>query len=127
MRVRFLPLVVAATLAAAACGGSSSSATSPGNGVPTGGGNNPPPAPTQTNQVAIGDDFFSPTDIQVPVGTTVTWTWSASQTLHNVTFADASTSGNKNAGATFTKTFASAGKFSYICTLHNMLGSVLVQ
>jgi plastocyanin len=128
MRVRLLTLAVAASIAAASCGGGGdgTASTSPGNGVPPG-GNTPPPAPVQTNQVGIGDDFFSPANIQVPVGTTVTWTWSASQILHNVTFADASTSGDKNAGATFQKTFTSAGTFTYLCTLHNMQGSILVQ
>ena len=129
MRLRFLTLAIAATIAASACGGSSDGGTtSPGNGTPPGGGNNnPPPAPTQTSQVAIGDDFFSPANIQVPVGTTVTWTWSPSQTLHNVTFTDGSTSGDKSAAATYSKTFSTAGTFSYLCTLHNMIGSVLVQ
>ena len=128
MRLRFLTLAIAATIAASACGGSGDGTTAPpGGGTPPGGGNNPPPAPAQTNQVAIGDDFFSPANIQVPVGTTVTWTWSNSATLHNVTFADVSTSGDKASSATFSKTFSSAGTFSYLCTLHNMIGSVLVQ
>jgi plastocyanin len=130
MRLRFLTLAMAASIAAAACGGSGDggTTTSPGNGNPPGGGTtNPPPAPAQTNQVAIGDDFFSPANIQVPVGTTVTWTWSSSPTLHNVTFADATTSGDKSSSATYSKTFSTAGTFSYLCTLHNMVGSVLVQ
>jgi len=128
MRLRFLTLAIAATIAASACGGSGDGTTAPpSGGTPPGGGNNPPPAPAQTNQVAIGDDFFSPANIQVPVGTTVTWTWSNSATLHNVTFADGSTSGDKASSATFSKTFSSAGTFSYLCTLHNMIGSVLVQ
>lgn len=129
MRLRFLTLAMAASIAAAACGGSGDggTTTSPGNGNPPGGGNNPPPAPAQTNQVSIGDDFFSPANIQVPVGTTVTWTWSSSPTLHNVTFADGTNSGDKSSSATYTKTFSTAGTFSYLCTLHNMVGSVLVQ
>ena len=129
MRLRFLTLAMVASITVAACGGSSDggTTTSPGNGNPPGGTNNPPPAPTQTNQVAIGDDFFSPASIQVPVGTTVTWTWSSSPTLHNVTFTDGTTSGNKSSSATYAKTFSTAGTFSYLCTLHNMIGSVLVQ
>lgn len=126
MRLRLLSLAIAASIAAAACGGSSDGSTSPGNNT-GGNNNNPPPAPAQTNQVSIGDDFFSPADIQVPVGTTVTWTWSASATLHNVTFADGTTSGNLSSSATFTKTFPTAGTFTFVCTLHAMRGSVLVQ
>ncbi len=124
MSMRISILAIAAVLAAGACGGSGGTgSTSPGQGVnPT-----PPTPPVQTNQVSVGDDFFTPPKIQVPIGSTVTWTWTATAATHNVTFSDA-TSGDKAANATYQRTFATAGTFSYSCTIHPvMVGSVLVQ
>ncbi len=125
MRIRIPILAIAAVLAAGACGGSGGTgSTSPGNGVTT----TPPTPPVQTNQVSVGDDFFTPPNIQVPVGTTVTWTWTPTAATHNVTFVDGAVSGDKAAGATYQRTFATAGTFNYNCTIHgSMVGSVLVQ
>jgi len=114
MRKGWVVLAAAATIAASACGGDYSTG-------PVGG------TPIETNQVSIGNDFFSAPSIQVPVGTTVTWTWNSGGTQHNVTFPDA-TSGDRSGGATFSRTFNTPGTFSYHCTLHpGMNGSVGVQ
>jgi plastocyanin len=108
---------------AAACGGSDSSG---GTGPNTDPGTSAPP--TVTNAVGVSDDEFSPPNIQVSPGTTVTWTWTQGASTHNVTFADGTVSGDKSAGATFQRTFNTAGKFTYVCTIHSgMQGSVLVQ
>jgi plastocyanin len=127
MRVR-LPALVAAVLIAAACGGGGD-ATSPTNGNPGGTtGGNPPPTPVPQNTVAVSDNQFTPANIQVAIGTTVTWTWASDARDHNVTFGDGTTSGNRSAGATYSKTFPTAGTFTYNCTLHGgMNGSVLVK
>ncbi len=107
-------LAAVAMAAASACGGDS---TGPGGGGP----------PVASNQVSIGNDFFSAPSIVVAAGTTVTWTWNSGAEEHNVTFSDVS-SGNKDGGATFSRQFATPGTFSYHCTLHpGMTGSVLVQ
>jgi plastocyanin len=112
MQRRWLYLAAAAVVGAAACG---SDTTSPAS------------SPVQTNQVSIGNNFFTAPSILVPVGTTVTWTWEPGAVTHNVTFGDGS-SGDKNAGATYTRTFTTAGTFTYHCTIHpGMTGSVLVQ
>ena len=114
MRKSWVFLATVAMAAAAACGGDSTG--------PAGGG-----SPLATNQVSIGNDFFSAPSIVVPAGTTVTWTWNSGGTQHNVTFPDAS-SGDKSGGATYTRQFTTPGTFSYHCTLHpGMTGSVLVQ
>ena len=114
MRKGWVFLATVAMAAASACGGDS---TGPAGGGP----------PVATNQVSIGNDFFSAPSIVVPVGTTVTWTWNSGGTEHNVTFPDAS-SGDKSGGATFSRQFSTPGTFSYHCTLHpGMTGSVLVQ
>ena len=107
-------LAAVAMAAATACGGDS---TGPGSEGP----------PVASNQVSIGNDFFNAPNIVVPAGTTVTWTWNSGAEEHNVTVSDAS-SGDKSGGATYSRQFATAGTFSYHCTLHaGMTGSVLVQ
>lgn len=113
--------LAAACLTLAACGGAGDS-TSPINQVPSS-----PSNPVAGNAVTIGDDFFTPANITVSPGTTVTWTWGTG-TTHNVTFDDGSTSGDKSNGATFSRTFQLAGTFNYHCTLHlGMNGTVKVQ
>jgi len=80
-----------------------------------------------TNAVSVSDNNFTPRNIQIAVGTTVTWTWESGATTHNVTFSDGG-SGDRGANATFSKTFNSLGTFNYDCTLHGgMSGSVLVK
>ena len=116
MRKVWTLFAITAIVAVAACGSDSTS--------PSGGGASGPPV--QTNQVSVGNDFFDPANIQVPVGTTVTWTWNSGGTAHNVTFADTA-SANLTGGATFSRTFGTAGTFAYSCTIHGQTGSVLVQ
>lgn len=121
-----------ALLLAAACGGGGG-----GTAGPTSGGDYPttpvtpitPSAPVSTNAVTVDNDFFSPSAIQVPPGTTVTWSWAQGAAIHNVTFGDGVGSGNKSgSGASFSRTFPTAGTFTYSCTLHGgMNGSVLVK
>lgn len=103
-------LVLALALAAAACGGSS------------GGG----PAAPGPNGVNIVDYAFNPTTLTVPVGTTVTWTNTASRT-HTVTLDDGSFDQQVLAGANLTHAFATAGTFTYHCSIHTqMTGTVVV-
>jgi plastocyanin len=123
-------LTIATLVAAAACGGggSSNSVTNPTGGNPTGGhptgGNDSPQA---TNAVSVSDNLFTPVNILVSVGTTVTWTWAPNVSTHNVVFADGTKSSDQATG-TFTRTFSTAGTFNYSCTLHSgMNGSVKVQ
>src|SRR5262249_46274673 len=47
-------------------------------------GGPPPGCPAGSAQVSIGDDFFDPADITVPVGTTVCWT-NNGQVMHTTT------------------------------------------
>ena len=132
MRLGSRILALAAISLAAACGGGGGDTTSPtppnnnNPGTPT------PPVqtgPVSTNSVSVSDDQFSPANIQVSPGTTVTWTWASGSTTHNVTFSDGTPgSGDKPAGSTFSRTFSTAGTFNYSCTIHpGMSGSVLVK
>ena len=130
MRNRFILFLAPALAAVVSCGGGGSS-TSPTSNTPT----TPtvpttpttPPTPVSTDKVTVSDNQFSPANIQVSPGTTVTWTWAPNAADHNVSFADGATSGNKSSG-TFTRTFSSGGTFPYSCTLHpGMSGSVTVK
>ncbi len=91
----------------------------------TGGGNNPPPAP---NSVSLKSIAFTPATLTVAVGTTVTWT-NNDNVAHTVTADDNSfDSGNLAAGATYTKSFTTAGTYPYHCNYHaNMTAKIVVQ
>lgn len=134
MRTTYQRLAVAAFALLTACGGGGSPTTPSNNnnnnngGNGGNGGNNNPPAPVSTNAVAVSDNQFTPQAIRVAPGTTVTWTWAAGSSIHNVLFAEGGSSQNLGANATFSRSFTSAGTFSYQCNLHpGMTGTVTVQ
>jgi plastocyanin len=108
-------LLASLGILAAGCGGGSSGPSNPS----TGGG----------NTVAVGNNFFSPVDLTVTPGTTVTWSWSANAVDHNVTFDDGEHSPTQSSG-TFPRTFPAAGTFPYHCTIHGaavMHGTITVS
>jgi len=87
----------------------------------------------------VGSNFFSPETVVLNRGGTVTWTWTGSG--HTVTSVlspgfNANT-GLQNAGHTLGPiTFAIAGTYHYICTVHGttsgnstvgMAGTIIVQ
>jgi plastocyanin len=131
-------LVMIGGLFSAACGSSSSSstatppaanftkvATSQGTAAAK---TSTPAGAAQPNSVAIADFQFTPADITVKVGDTVTWT-NNGPSAHTVTADDGSfDSGSLAQGKTFSHTFQTAGTFSYICTIHPfMKAQVVVQ
>jgi len=128
MRSSLTILPLAALLA---CGGGSSS-TGPGT---TGGTNNPPVSggsgPVATTAVDIKNLTFTPSDIKVASGATVTWT-NSDGIAHNITFdAGANVAG---AGTDFSSGSKSlvmptaAATYNYHCTRHGgMTGTVQVQ
>ena len=79
--------------------------------------------------VAIEDFLFSPQDLTIEVGDTVTWT-----NLDSVSHTATSTSGPASfdsgflaTGDTFSFTFDTAGTYEYFCEPHpNMIGSITV-
>ncbi|HJQ08555.1 MAG TPA: cupredoxin domain-containing protein [Candidatus Saccharimonadales bacterium] len=80
------------------------------------------------DKVTIQDSGFSPANITVKKGTTVTWT-NSGDLPHTVTSSDESgpKSATLQAGETYTFTFNTAGTFNYICDLHpSMKGMVTV-
>ena len=98
--------------------------TTPPPTTPPGG---PPPAPS-TIAVRIANRAFAPASISIVVGDTVVWT-NADQEAHTVTDRGlAFDSGSFGTGATFRRTFASVGNFTYICDIHpSMVGVVAVS
>ena len=82
-----------------------------------------------TNLVKISDFAFSPADITVKKGTTVTWT-NEDNVVHTVTETDGRTgpqSDDLQKGDTYTFTFNDMGTFKYHCSHHSsMTGTVTV-
>lgn len=114
--------------------GGNATSTTGGNATSGSGGNSvtiAPGASTPSN-----GKFFDPATLNVPTGTSVTWT-NGDTTLHTVTSGSpegGAASGAEfdssyiGAGKTFEHTFASAGTFDYYCTLHPfMTGKVIVS
>ncbi|MBX3174688.1 MAG: hypothetical protein KF709_09765 [Gemmatimonadaceae bacterium] len=99
-----------------------------GDGNIGGGSGSPTGPPADPNAVSVGNNFFSPTSRTVAVGTTVTWTWMAGASTHNVTFSDGPTSPNQASG-TYQRQFPSTGTFTYLCSIHgaSMSGTVVVE
>lgn len=77
---------------------------------------------------ASAGNQFTPPNVAIRTGGTVTWTFES--VLHNVTFggtAGAPTNIANTASSTVSRTFNSAGSFTYDCTLHpGMRGTVTV-
>jgi len=143
-------LKVALVLLLVGCGGGTGGPTDPGtNNNPPGNNNNnnnnnnnPPPPPSFANVSfitrTVDDGYgyttsvnqFSPADVTIAKGGTVTWT-NSTGVMHNITFgavSGAPANVDDNMTGSFTRTFATAGTFSYACTNHSgMTGVVHVQ
>jgi plastocyanin len=86
-------------------------------------------AAEQTDVVAIDNFTFGPKELIVPVGTTVKWT-NRDDIPHTVveTGSRAFRSKALDTDDSFSFTFASAGTFSYFCSLHpQMTGKIIVK
>jgi plastocyanin len=89
-----------------------------------GGGNGGPGA----NVVWIQGMAFTPSNITVAAGTTITWT-NKDAITHTVT-SDNGTfdSGNISSGSSFSYMFSTSGTYTYHCKIHpTMMGSVVVN
>ena len=137
MRLRFL---AAATLGVAliGCGGagggygtSPSGTTGGNNGV----GSNPVVQGTTVN--LLDNNSFSPSNLGIQAGQTVTWKWGtctgdgySTCVSHSVTFDDGSNiaSATQSSGE-YTRTFSAPGTYKYHCAVHGagMSGQIVVQ
>jgi len=117
----YLPILLVILSLAAGCGD---------NGYGSNKGNNsPPPDNPPPNTVIIGNFAFSPSNITVAVGDTVTWR-NDDSIGHTVTSTTGSELGSAllSRGQTYRHVFHAAGSYSYHCTVHpGMTGSVTVQ
>jgi plastocyanin len=87
------------------------------------------PAKATKSEVVIDNFSFSPKTFTVPAGATVTWT-NHDNVPHVVTSADNrfQKSPVLKAGQRFSNTFATAGTYSYFCSIHpRMTGKIIVK
>jgi plastocyanin len=94
----------------------------------TGGGSAPQEAVTVTEHAAtvtVDNDVFTPSDLTVPAGATVTWAWADGARTHNVV-GEGFASETRSEG-TFAHRFDAPGTYDYECTLHaGMTGTLTV-
>jgi plastocyanin len=80
--------------------------------------------------VTVGDDFFSPDEVRIEPGDTVTWNWAGTDE-HTVTSymgsGETFDSDLRTAPATFTHTFNKRGRFQYFCKPHPASMDSVVQ
>lgn len=78
--------------------------------------------------VKVVDYAFTPAEVRVGVGQSVTWTF-ADEAGHDVTAKDQTfVSEVLGSGGTYSFTFPRAGSFDYFCSIHpTMKGTVVVQ
>jgi plastocyanin len=89
-----------------------------------------PPSPTPTAVVTTPRNAFSPEEVQLAPGGTVTWQFSGS--THNVTFKDLAPPGgnipNSAPGTSASRTFPAEGDYDFFCTIHDgMKGRIRVR
>lgn len=87
-----------------------------------------PPARAEDATVQIRNFMFAPMDLQVAAGTTVVWK-NLDEEPHTVTSTTGLfRSGGIDGGGTYRFTFASAGVYHYVCSIHpQMTGTVTVR
>lgn len=128
LRLAAISTVLASAIA---CGGYSSSP--PGSPSPT---PSPAPAPgTPSSSVVIpvgaeslGNRAFVPGDLDIAVGTTVTWVNNDSTSHTSTSNGVGWNSGTIAPGRQFSFAFQNPGTFPYRCTIHpGMVGTVVVR
>ena len=124
-------IVMSLFLIVAGCGGDSGTNGNGGNGNGNGNGTSTDPVATLAVTVGQGGNRFTPEDILVSTGATVTWTWDAG-VEHNVTFPSTgpvNVASDTQATGTFQVTMPTAAAlYTYQGTIHaGMNGSVTVQ
>jgi plastocyanin len=129
--IRLVVVSVILTVATACGSGYSSPSTSPS---PTGA----PPAPAAggmsssitipTGAQALADRAYTPGELDVPVGATVTWMNTDSVAHTSTSNVAGWDSGIIAPAGQFAFTFAAAGTFQYHCAIHpGMVGTVVVR
>jgi plastocyanin len=117
-KIIYLALVMlSAGLLFYGCGKSMNNSTNPTTSGTT---------PVAAASATIQNFAFSPAVIHLLPGGTVTWT-NKDATAHTVTDVNGGfDSGNIAVDATFVHTFATAGTYTYKCTIHSMMATATV-
>src|SRR3954451_4002203 len=82
-------------------------------------------------QVIMKNTRFTPMNIKVKAGGTITWT-NKDPFAHTVTYGSGPglkfDSGNVDSGSTFKQKFRTAGQINYVCKIHkNQTGTITVE
>jgi len=115
------------------CSGNTSTGLYGGGGARGGGG-----GPVGAVTVGSGIQFVSshngsqnPAVDTIPVGSTVTWTWTGSlpHSVHSTGSTSFTSSGIKTGSGTHVVTFTAPGTYQYDCAVHGtaMRGTIVVQ
>jgi plastocyanin len=80
----------------------------------------PAGAAAETHEVAIPGNYYSPSQLVVLVGDTVTWTNHDAAT-HTVTSSGAFDSGFLAHDQSFSRTFDTEGSYRFVCTIHTYM------
>jgi len=85
-------------------------------------------APAASDAITIQNFAFAPASLTVKSGATVTWT-NMDSPKHSVKWDDGTTGSDPlSTGATYTRAFATAGTFTYVCGIHaSMKGTIVVN
>jgi plastocyanin len=121
-------LAIVAFVAITGC--SSPAVTAEPSVAPTPAASAPESDAPMVDAVSIKGFAFTPDDLTVPAGTTVTWT-NEEDSLHTVTSGTPATpsglfdSGEIDTGVAFTYTFADAGTYPFFCARHDFMTGVV--
>lgn len=86
------------------------------------------PPPTDGPVIELRDNRFHPAELEVPVGTTVTWWWNDGIFGgHDLVMTEVFAVPEQTSGV-FLHRFDTPGTYTYVCTLHDgMTGTVIVN
>ncbi|HEY1307624.1 MAG TPA: plastocyanin/azurin family copper-binding protein [Vicinamibacterales bacterium] len=123
-----LALITLLSIGALACGSDYSSPSAP-TPSPTPSPGGPSSAVTiPMGAEVLGNRAFTPGDVEVAVGTTVTWTNTDTVSHTSTSNASGWDSGIISPGRQFSFTYQTAGTFPYHCAIHpGMVGTVTVR
>lgn len=129
MLLKRLPLILATAVAALLTACNDGGIKEPPPRTPT-----PTPVPTAAATIAVRDNAFDPSPVNLNVGGKVTWDWAGSVNSHSIV---ASTGGTRElidaeartGSGTYTVTFEKAGTYDYQCGVHGvgMRGRIIVK
>ena len=95
------------------------------------GGDKPDPPDSNSgldSKIEMANFAFAPTQLTIPVGTTVTWKNTDDATHTSTSGDEAWQSGRLAAGEQFSFMFDEAGEFTFFCSIHpSMTGTITVE